>query len=43
MEKVLKIAFIEVFSRPKKPKQKPPRPPGEFYMHYIVWIGLQPS
>ena len=27
MEKVLKIAFIEIFSRPKKPKKKPPPDP----------------
>ena len=42
MEKILKIAFIVIFSR-QTINKKPPRLPVEFYIPYGVWIGLQPN
>ena len=41
MEKVLKIAFIEIFSRQKTLKN--PTHPAVFYTTYGGRIGLQPN
>ena len=43
MEKVLKIVFIEIFSKQKILNEKKLRPPAALYMPYAAWIGIQPN
>ena len=43
MEKVLKIVFIEIFSKQKTLNEKKLTPPAALYMPYTAWIGSRPN